>query len=96
MKTARLSSASPIQDSDSDGDASLMSQQRDTSQPASQERDSSQPGPVSAVTYRLPLFEDVDSACSSFSLDDFLSDPVTEEALNSSSETNHVHKKADD
>lgn len=96
MKTARLSSASPIQASDSDGDASLMSQQRDTSQPASQERDSSQPGPVSAVTYRLPLFEDVDSACSSFSLDDFLSHPVTEEALNSSSETNHVHKKADD
>ena len=93
MKTARLSNASPIQAIDSAGDASEESQQRDTSQPASQERDSSQPA---AVTYRLPLFEDVDSACSSFSLDDFLSDPVTEEALNSASETNHVLEGAGD
>ena len=96
MKTARLSSASPIQAADSDGNPTEMSQQRDMSQPASQERDPSQPGPVSTVTYRLPLFEDVDSACSSFSLDDFLSDHVTEEALNSASETNHVHEGADD
>ena len=93
MKTARLSNASPIQAADSAGDASEESQQRDKSQPAPQERDSSQPP---AVTYRLPLFEDVDSACSSFSLDDFLSDPVTEEALNSASETNHVLEGAGD
>ena len=90
MKTARLSSSSPVQVAD----ATEMSQQRDTSQPAPQERDSSQQEP--AVTYRLPLFEDVDSACSSFSLDDFLSDPVTEEALNSASETNHAHEGVDD
>lgn len=96
MKTARLSNASPIQAAASDDDATEMSQQRDTSQPAPQERDSSQPGPVPAVTYRLPLFEDVDSACSSFSLDDFLSDPVTEEALNSVSETNHAQEGAGD
>ena len=93
MKTARLSNASPIQAADSAGDASKESQQRDKSQPAPQERDSSQ---LPAVTYRLPLFEDVDSACSSFSLDDFLSDTVTEEALNSASETNHVHEGAGD
>ena len=95
MKTARLSNPSPIQAADSAGDATEMSQQRDTSQTASQERDPSQPGPVSAVTYRLPLFEDVDSACSSFSLDDFLSDPVTQGALNSASETD-VHEDAGD
>ena len=93
MKTARLSSVSPIQATYSASDASEESQQRDTSQPALQERDSSQPA---AVTYRLPLFEDVDSACSSFSLDNFLSDPVTEEALNSAQETNHVHEGAGD
>ena len=91
MKTARLSNASPIEVADSAGDTSEESQQRDTSQPASQERDSSQPGAVSAATYRLPLFEDVDSACSSFSLDDFLSDPVTQEALSFASETYHVN-----
>ena len=96
MKTARLSNASPIQAADSASDATEMSQQRDMSQPAPQERDSSQPQPVSAVTYRLPLFEDVDSACSSFSLDNFLSDPVTEEAFNSASETSHVHEGTDD
>ena len=96
MKTARLSNASPIQAADGAGDATEMSQQRDTSQPAPQERDLSQPQPLSAVTYRLPLFEDVDSACSSFSLDDVLSDPVTEEALNSASETNHVHERTND
>ena len=90
MKTARLSNASPVQVTD----ATEMSQQRDTSQPAPQERDSSQQGP--AVTYRLPLFEDVDSACSSFSLDDFLSDPATEEALNSATETNRAHEGAGD
>lgn len=96
MKTARLSNASPIQAAAGDGDATETSQQRDTSQPASQERDLSQPGTVSAATYRLPLFEDVDSACSSFSLDDFLSDPVTEEGLNSAPETYNVHEGAGD
>lgn len=96
MKTARLSNASPIQAAAGDGDATETSQQRDTSQPASQERDLSQPGAVSAATYRLPLFEDVDSVCSSFSLDDFLSDPVTEEALSFASETYHVHEGAGD
>ena len=55
------------------------SQERDTFQPPSQGRDTSQPG------IRLPLFEDVDSACTSFSLDDFISDPTTEEASNLSS-----------
>lgn len=70
------------------------SEVRDTSEPESQEcntiqtvsqgRDPSQPGPVSAVTYGLPLFEDVDSTCTSFSLDDY--DPNVEEALNLPSE----------
>ena len=96
MKTARLSNASPIQVADSAGDTSEESQQRDTSQPASQERDISQPGAVSAANYRLPLFEDVDSACSSFSLDDLLSDPVTEEALSFASETYHVNEGTGD
>ena len=92
MKTARLSNASPIQDADSAGDGTEMSQQSDTSQSAPQEGDSSPLEPVSAVTYRLPLFaEDVDSACSSFSLDDFLSDPVNSEEA---SETDHVHEGA--
>lgn len=91
MKTARLSNTSPIQEADSAGDGTEMSQQSDMSQSAPQERDSSPLGPVSAVTYRLPLFEDVDSACSSFSLDDFLSDPVNSEEA---SETDHVHEGA--
>lgn len=47
-------------------------------------RDSSQLGPASIVTYRLPLFEDVDSACSSLSLDDL--DPGVEEAPSHTSE----------
>ncbi|XP_067027627.1 uncharacterized protein [Acropora muricata] len=47
-------------------------------------RDSSQLGPASIVTYRLPLFEDVDSACSSLSLDDL--DPDVEEAPSHTSE----------
>lgn len=47
-------------------------------------RDSSQLGPASTVTYRLPLFEDVDSACSSLSLDDL--DPDVEEAPSHTSE----------
>ena len=47
-------------------------------------RDSSQIGPASTVTYRLPLFEDVDSACSSLSLDDL--DPDVREAPSHSSE----------
>ena len=46
-------------------------------------RDSSQIGPASTVTYRLPLFEDVDSACSSLSLDDL--DPDVEEVIPSNS-----------
>lgn len=96
MKTARLSNASPIQAAASDGDATEKSKQPDPSQPALQESDLSQPGAVSAATYRLPLFEDVDSACSSFSLDDFLSDPVTEEGLNSARETYNVHEGAGD
>ena len=71
------------------------SEVRDTSEPVSQEcntiqtvpqgRDPSQPGPVSAVTYGLPLFEDVDSTCTSFSLDDY--DPNVEEALDLPLET---------
>ena len=48
-----------------------------------EKRDTSQSEPVSAVTYRLPLFEDVDSTCTSLSLDDFLSDPALEEAAGS-------------
>ena len=68
------------------------SQQRDTSQTASQQRDT---GPVSAVTYRLPLFEDVDSTCTSFSLDDILSEPAIEEAANYDSDTDYTHKAAD-
>jgi len=47
-------------------------------------RDSSQLGPASTVTYRLPLFEDVDSACSSLSLGDL--DPDVEEAPSHTSE----------
>lgn len=47
-------------------------------------RDSSQLGSTLTVTYRLPLFEDVDSACSSLSLDDL--DPDVEEAPTLSSE----------
>ena len=73
----------------------VESEARDTSEPVSQEcntiqtvpqrRDPSQPGPVSAVTYGLPLFEDVDSTCTSFSLDDY--DPNVEEALDLPLET---------
>ena len=95
MKTARLSSVSPNMAPDSDADAPEVSQERDTSQPTSQERDTAQPGPVSAVTYRLPLFEDLDSACTSFSLDDLLSDPVIEEDANSASEAHNIHQGAE-
>ena len=95
MKTARLSSASPIIAPDSDADAPEISPGRDASQPTSQEGDTAQPGPVSAVTYRLPLFEDLDSACTSFSLDDLLSDPVIEEDANSASETHNIHEGAE-
>nr|XP_058957388.1 uncharacterized protein LOC131784584 isoform X1 [Pocillopora verrucosa] len=45
---------------------------------ASEINDISKPEHAPAVTYRLPLFEDVDSTCTSLSLDDFLSDPVLE------------------
>lgn len=105
MKTARLSSVSPIIASESDGNATERSQERDTPQPTSQdrdtpqptsqERDTTQPGPVSPVTYRLPLFEDLDSACTSFSLDDLLSDPVIEEDANSASEADNIHEGAE-
>lgn len=72
------------------------SQERDTcrSEPVLQEnevlqgRDPSQPGPVSAVTYRLPLFEDVDSTCTSLSLDDF--DLNSEEGSNLPFDTGHT------
>ena len=72
------------------------SQERNTcrSEPVLQEneviqgRDPSQPGPVSAVTYRLPLFEDVDSTCTSLSLDDF--DLNSEEGSNLPFDTGHT------
>lgn len=54
----------------------------DPSVPPSNERDSSPPGPVSTVSYRLPLFEDVDSASTSLSLDDLISDPTIEGTVN--------------
>ena len=54
----------------------------DASVPPSNERDSSPPGPVSTVSYRLPLFEDVDSASTSLSLDDLISDPTIEGTVN--------------
>lgn len=93
MKTARLSSASP--DATATGVEStlhsnldpenvekssdeLTTQESDT---ASKIYDVSEPEHVPAVTYRLPLFEDVDSTCTSLSLDDFLSDPVFENVV---------------
>lgn len=54
----------------------------DASVPPSNGRDSSPPGPVSTVSYRLPLFEDVDSASTSLSLDDLISDPTIEGTVN--------------
>lgn len=57
-------------------------QGHDASVPPSNERDSSPPGPVSTVSYRLPLFEDVDSASTSLSLDDLISDPTIEGTVN--------------
>ena len=63
------------------------SQERDAFHAYSQEHDMSQLGPTSTVKFQLPLFEDVDSTCTSFSLDDFISDPTTEEASNLSSDT---------
>ena len=54
----------------------------DASVSASSERDLSPPGLVSIVSYRLPLFEDVDSASTSLSLDDLISDPTIEGTLN--------------
>ena len=48
---------------------------------ASEINDISKPEHAPAVTYRLPLFEDVDSTCTSLSLDDFLSDPVLENVV---------------
>lgn len=54
----------------------------DASVPPSNERDSFPPGPVSTVSYRLPLFEDVDSASTSLSLDDLISEPTIEGTVN--------------
>ena len=89
MKTARLSSVSPVMPSDSEGNATDMSPLCDSSQPASQERDTTEP----TVKYRLPLFEDLDSACTSFSLDDFLSDPAIEENADSALETDNKYEE---
>lgn len=73
--------------------AELVSQESDTRISSSIERDRPQPGPVSAVTYRLPLFEDVDSTSTSFSLDDFISDPAIEDASSLLSDTGYRYDK---
>ena len=65
--------------------AEPVSQECNTIETVPQGCDPSQPQPVSTVVYGLPLFEDVDSTCTSFSLDDY--DPNIEEALNLPSES---------